>query len=83
MNTGLHMAAKKDFSALTSSVGQTANLKENKGAVDGVKQKLIHRMPVAYEERFKALKQDGKTSLLFSAFILEAIREKLERDESK
>lgn len=77
------MAGKKDFSALTASVGHTANLKETKGVSDGVKQKLIHRMPVAYETRFKMLKAEGKTSLLFSAFILEAIREKLEREEEK
>lgn len=77
--------AKKaiDLTALTAG----AALKEAAAAPvmskPVTKSKLISALPVALEERYAKLRADGKTSLLFSAYMIEALREKLERDESR
>lgn len=38
-------------------------------------------LPVEFFDRFDAMKANGKTTLDFSAFIMEAIREKFEAQE--
>ncbi|MNH76141.1 hypothetical protein D3C73_284040 [compost metagenome] len=47
------------------------------------KAKEIRNMPVDFFNRHAALKSEGKTTLLFTAYIIEAVREKLERDEAR
>lgn len=47
------------------------------------KAKEIRNMPVDFFNRHAALKSEGKTTLLFTAYIIEAVREKLERDETR
>ncbi|ELR64624.1 hypothetical protein C942_02317 [Photobacterium marinum] len=44
------------------------------------KAKTIQRIPVTYFDAHKELRENGKTSQLFTGYILEAIKEKLERD---
>lgn len=57
--------------ALASPVPVNADLK---------KAKNLRAVPVTYFDAHARLKSSSKTSLDFSAYILEAIREKLERD---
>lgn len=47
------------------------------------KAKEIRNMPLDFFARHGALKNEGKTTLLFTAYIIEAVREKLERDENR
>ncbi|PMN73131.1 hypothetical protein [Enterovibrio norvegicus] len=62
-------------------VGDAAPLKENKdNAGKSSKPKLLSAVPVSYFDGHDALKNRGGTGLSFSAYILEAVREKLERD---
>jgi len=45
-----------------------------------VKPKLLNALPTAYEKAHEKGKQSGITSLDYSRYIYEAIREKLQRD---
>ena len=47
------------------------------------KSKLLKAVPVAMEERHKALQEQGITTLNFTQYIIEALREKLARDEQQ
>lgn len=47
------------------------------------KDKLLRAIPVSFEDRHKALKAAGATSLVYGHYIVEALREKLERDEQR
>ncbi|PSW53052.1 hypothetical protein [Photobacterium leiognathi] len=79
------MKATKDWDKL-GAVGSNAALTENKNAVKPtaptVKPKHLRAVPVAYFDRHDALKETGQTSLDFTSYIIEAIREKLDRDEN-
>lgn len=70
-----------------TSLGGGAALKESTGEKEdikqGVKQKNIKTMPAEFFERHKALKANGKTSLLFTYFIIEAVRKALEEHEQQ
>lgn len=48
-----------------------------------VRAKNIPNMPLDFFERHAALKADRKTTMVFTAYIIEAVREKLERDETR
>lgn len=61
-------------------VGKGAALKEV-NASTGSRAKNLKAMPESYFRAHKEVKEDGKTSLDFSAYIIEAVREKLERDK--
>lgn len=81
------MVRKVDLNKLMGK-GSSAALIEHEASVPEVattgpkvKQKRIPNLPCSYEDRYKALKDKGGTSLMFTAYILEALREKLERDE--
>lgn len=78
------MAKKSVDMSMLSGVGSSARLIE-KGATPAAatKSKLLTGLPVAFEERHKALKAVGVTSLLLNPYIIEALREKLERDEQR
>lgn len=76
------MSKGKDWDAL-GKVGQNAALTENKTGdkpVATTKAKHLKAVPTSYFDKHKEVKDAGKTSLDFSAYIIEAIREKLERD---
>lgn len=71
-----------------SSLGEGAALREaptgdvlNKKAA--TKSKEIKNMPVEFFNRHAELKAQGKTSLLFTAFIIEAVRKALEEHEQQ
>lgn len=71
----------------SSAVTATAPSQPNEGAeeVSGrvaarTKAKNLKAIPLSYFEAHAELKATSKTSLDFSSYIIEAIREKLERD---
>lgn len=68
-----------------NNVGKSAALTEQStpAVSNEYKSKLLGRVPVAAQEKHAALKAQGKTSLTFSAYIIEALLEKLERDLNK
>ena len=78
------MAKKSVDLSMLSGVGSSARLIEKEATpAAATKSKLLTGLPVAFEERHKALKAAGVTSLLLNPYIIEALREKLERDEQR
>ncbi|WP_421350613.1 hypothetical protein [Aeromonas veronii] len=78
------MAKKNVDMSMLSGVGSSARLIEKEATpAAATKSKLLTGLPVAFEERHKALKAAGVTSLLLNPYIIEALREKLERDEQR
>ena len=78
------MAKKSVDMSMLSGVGSSARLIEKEATpAAATKGKLLTGLPVAFEERHKALKAAGVTSLLLNPYIIEALREKLERDEQR
>lgn len=84
------MAKKSVDMSMLSGVGSSARLIEKEATpatpaapAAATKSKLLTGLPVAFEERHKALKAAGVTSLLLNPYIIEALREKLERDEQR
>jgi hypothetical protein len=68
-------------------LGAGAPLKEvtsvtnsNKGKIP-TKAKNIQNMPLEFFTRHAALREQGHTSLLFTPYIIEAVRKALEKDE--
>ncbi|MNG88058.1 hypothetical protein D3C79_468810 [compost metagenome] len=72
-----------DWGKLTG--GATMQEVAKEAAIDKPKTKAkeIRNMPVDFFNRHAVLKSEGKTTLLFTAYIIEAVREKLERDETR
>lgn len=78
------MAKKTVDMSMLSGVGSSARLIEKEATTAAAtKSKLLTGLPVAFEERHKALKAAGVTSLLLNPYIIEALREKLEKDEQR
>ena len=78
------MAKKSVDMSMLSGVGSSARLIEKEATpAAATKSKLLTGLPVAFEERHKALKAARVTSLLLNPYIIEALREKLERDEQR
>ncbi len=78
------MAKKSVDMSMLSGVGSSARLIEKEATpAAATKSKLLTGLPVAFEDRHKALKAAGVTSLLLNPYIIEALREKLERDEQR
>lgn len=73
------MSGSSDWEKL-SKVGNDAALKESGNPGNATKPKSLRAVPVAYFNKHAELKKEGKTSLDFSPYIIEALREKLERD---
>lgn len=70
----------KDWDKLVN-VGKQAPLKETtKKITTFSKAKLLNAVPTRYFDAHHELKENGKTSLDFSRYILEALREKLEKE---
>lgn len=68
-----------------NNVGKSAALTEQSTQTvsNEYKSKLLSRVPVNAQKKHSELKAQGKTSLTFSAYIIEALIEKLERDSNK
>ncbi|EBR8158513.1 molecular chaperone GroEL [Salmonella enterica subsp. enterica serovar Newport] len=71
----------------TESIGKEANVEPEKTTLVSerpeqakTKAKNLKAIPLSYFEAHAELKATSKTSLDFSSYIIEAIREKLERD---
>lgn len=70
-------------------LGAGAPLKEVVTATDSsrgkipTKAKNIQNMPLEFFTRHAALREKGNTSLLFTAYIIEAVRKALEDDEQR
>ncbi len=68
-------------------LGAGAPLKEVGSVTDSsrgkipTKAKNIQNMPLEFFTRHAALREKGKTSLLFTPYIIEAVRKALEEDE--
>ena len=78
------MAKKSVDMSMLSGVGSSARLIEKEATpAAATKSKLLTGLPVAFEDRHKALKAAGVTSLLLNPYIIEALREKLGRDEQR
>ena len=74
------MAKKIDFEALEKA-GNNAALTEQPTAQEvTMKSKTIKTIPSNYFTAHDKLKSSGKTGLLLTAYMIEALREKLERD---
>ncbi|MFZ3491347.1 hypothetical protein [Vibrio harveyi] len=76
--------SKKGFFDKLETTESSAALKEQPKkenvAVVIVKPKLLNAMPVAFFDAHKKAKSGGVTSLDFSQYIYEAVREKLQKD---
>lgn len=68
-----------DWDAMEEA-GNNAALSENDDQAVTLKTKTIKTIPSNYFEAHKTLKKSGKTGLLLTAYMIEALREKLERD---
>tara|TARA_Y100000780_G_scaffold186390_1_gene172927 strand:- start:27126 stop:27356 length:231 start_codon:yes stop_codon:yes gene_type:complete len=67
-----------------NNVGNAATLSEKnteQHAKPATKPKHINNLPVKAEERFNSLKAAGKVSGNLSAYMVQALLEKLEKDE--
>lgn len=76
--------AKKilDFNKLEAASKGAALSEKSQNKITGVRSKTLKNIPSRFFEAHDKLKQDGKTGLLFTGYILEALREKLERDNA-
>lgn len=72
-----------DWGKLTGGATMQEVAKEATPEKPKTKAKNILNMPADFFTRHAALKSDGKTTLLFTPYIIEAVREKLERDETR
>lgn len=78
--------SKPDLFGTALSASRSAPLQTNDVATSASKASNIERksknvmLPVAYFETHAGLRTSGKTNLNFTAYILEAVREKLERE---
>lgn len=64
-------------------LGKKAALSEQTQATNSAtKSKMLNKLPTSLESRFDKLRTQGKTTLNFSAFIYEAINEKLNKEEA-
>ncbi len=67
-----------------NNVGKGAALSEKTSEINtkpATKPKHINNLPIKAEERFNALKAAGKVSGNLSAYMVQALIEKLEKDE--
>ncbi|HFV9214666.1 TPA: chaperonin [Enterobacter roggenkampii] len=72
---------KADIYAKTAAAaGNNAPLQTKTAEPKANRSKTLKSVPSVYFNVHAQLKADNKTSLDFSAYILEALREKLERD---
>lgn len=69
----------KDIFQMAMNTGNNAPLQTAKKPT-GTRAKSIRAIPAEYFEMHDQLKKNRKTSLDLSAYMIEALREKLERD---
>lgn len=74
---------KKNLYEVASKVGNDAPLRSNvRTTNEGYKAKSLRAVPINFFEAHEKLRGEGKTTLDMSSYILEALREKLERDDA-
>ena len=71
-----------DFNKLEAAGKGAALSEKTQIEITGARSKTLKNIPVRFFKAHEKLKLDGKTGLLFTAYILEALREKLERDNA-
>ncbi|ECB6312628.1 chaperonin [Salmonella enterica subsp. enterica serovar Benue] len=79
------MKDKKSIYDVASALGEDAPLQVSKaqpkvGEGRQVKTKTLKAIPLAFFDAHQKLRNENKTGLDFSNYIIEAIREKLEKD---
>lgn len=78
--------AKPNLDQLIKGASVGASLTEskvnNEQAQKTVRQKKLNSVPIRYFEIHKRLKDNGQTTLNFEAYIMEAIREKFQKDNA-
>ncbi|BCL74210.1 hypothetical protein GA069_14955 [Vibrio parahaemolyticus] len=77
--------SKRDLNKLINGAASGASLKETKTMATTdrqVRQKKLNNVPASYFDIHKELKASGFTTLNFEAYIMEAIREKFQRDNA-
>ncbi|WP_050863137.1 hypothetical protein [Enterobacter kobei] len=87
LQTSTPVSVTNDATKVGESIGKEANVEpeittlvsERPGQAK-TKAKNLKAIPLSYFEAHAELKATSKTSLDFSSYIIEAIREKLERD---
>ncbi|GJA64100.1 hypothetical protein KAM351_27110 [Aeromonas caviae] len=77
------MRKQVDMSKLRGTGSSATLIERDAVTADTEKKSKVISFPVTFEARHKALKAAGATSLLYSQYIVEALREKLERDEQQ
>lgn len=73
------MSKTTDWDAMEAA-GNNAALSENDDQEVTLRTKTIKTIPSNYFDAHTTLKKSGKTGLLLTAYMIEALREKLERD---
>lgn len=73
------MTKSTDWDAMEAA-GNDAALSENDDQAITLRTKTIKTIPSNYFDAHSTLKKSGKTGLLLTAYMIEALREKLERD---
>lgn len=68
------------FDLATAAVADDAPLQTKEKSDSATKAKLIKAMPTEFFDAHGKLKTKCKTAMDFSAYIIEAVREKLKRD---
>ncbi|EBK4003615.1 molecular chaperone GroEL [Salmonella enterica] len=87
LQTSTPVAVTNDATKVDESIGNEANVEPDKTTLVSerpeqakTKAKNLKAIPLSYFQAHAELKATSKTSLDFSSYIIEAIREKLERD---
>lgn len=83
LQTSTPVAVTNDAAKVDESIGKEANVEalvSERPEQAKTKAKNLKAIPLSYFEAHAELKATSKTSLDFSSYIIEAIREKLERD---
>lgn len=76
--------SKRDLNKLLHGASSGASLKETTAIPNErqFRQKKLNNVPISYFEIHKSLKASGLTTLNFEAYIMEAIREKFQKDNA-
>lgn len=76
--------SKRDLNKLLHGASSGASLKETTTTPNErqFRQKKLNNVPTSYFEIHKNLKASGLTTLNFEAYIMEAIREKFQKDNA-
>lgn len=63
-----------------AALQETAESESTSSKAVGYRQKKLNRVPLTYFDAHKKLKESGRTFLNFEAYIMDAVKKKLEDD---